>query len=337
MTNLLSQNYVEITTEEIMDWLASMEIDFHRINGDFLLKDKKRELIISNNKNKENENYTMNDANVVWFRRWHQFEYEEQLIIGNPVIDHDTKSRLMNFLKGEYMTFCNYLFSKVNRDKWIDHPGTQSLNKLFVLEKASELGIKIPETLVTNDKQSLIEFIKIHNQVITKPLNEVDAFEIENHNFFFDTKLVTLKDAESYSNDFFYMSLFQEAVPKKYEIRIFWLDEEFFPMVIFSQRRKESQYDFRVYDFETPDRMIPYKLDSEVEEKLNSLAKGFGYRHCSIDCIINDSYETVFLEINPIGQFGMVSKPCNYYLEKKMAQYLVDYEKSYINQQSKNK
>ena len=31
----------------------------------------------------------------------------------------------------------------------------------------------------------------------------------------------------------------------------------------------------------------------------------------------------VFLEVNPVGQFGMVSLPCNYQLEKRIAQYLI--------------
>ena len=35
--------------------------------------------------------------------------------------------------------------------------------------------------------------------------------------------------------------------------------------------------------------------------------------------IQSDKNELVFLEINPVGQFGMVSSPCNYYLEKKVA------------------
>jgi hypothetical protein len=31
----------------------------------------------------------------------------------------------------------------------------------------------------------------------------------------------------------------------------------------------------------------------------------------------------VFLEVNPVGQFGMVSAPCNYHLEKKVAELLI--------------
>jgi hypothetical protein len=31
----------------------------------------------------------------------------------------------------------------------------------------------------------------------------------------------------------------------------------------------------------------------------------------------------VFLEVNPVGQFGMVSRPCNYQLERKVAELLL--------------
>ena len=43
----------------------------------------------------------------------------------------------------------------------------------------------------------------------------------------------------------------------------------------------------------------------------------------SIDLVvdINDVY--YFLEVNPVGQFGMVSSPCNYNIEKKLVNTLL--------------
>jgi len=43
----------------------------------------------------------------------------------------------------------------------------------------------------------------------------------------------------------------------------------------------------------------------------------------SIDLIYTKSDEFVFLEINPVGQYDMVSAPCNYYLDKKIASLLL--------------
>jgi len=42
----------------------------------------------------------------------------------------------------------------------------------------------------------------------------------------------------------------------------------------------------------------------------------------SIDILVTPNNEYVFLEVNPVGQFGMVSQPCNYYLEKRIAERL---------------
>ena len=47
--------------------------------------------------------------------------------------------------------------------------------------------------------------------------------------------------------------------------------------------------------------------------------QALGFNTGSIDLILTPQGEYVFLEINPEGQFGMVSHPCNYYLEREMA------------------
>ena len=46
------------------------------------------------------------------------------------------------------------------------------------------------------------------------------------------------------------------------------------------------------------------------------------YKTGSIDLLLDTENNYYFLEINPVGQFGMVSIPCNYNIEKKIAEYL---------------
>jgi D-alanine-D-alanine ligase-like ATP-grasp enzyme len=43
----------------------------------------------------------------------------------------------------------------------------------------------------------------------------------------------------------------------------------------------------------------------------------------SLDLIKSKDGRYVFLEVNPSGQFGMVSYPCNYYLEEEVAKSLI--------------
>jgi D-alanine-D-alanine ligase-like ATP-grasp enzyme len=48
-----------------------------------------------------------------------------------------------------------------------------------------------------------------------------------------------------------------------------------------------------------------------------------GLRSGSIDMILTPSGEYVFLEVNPVGQFKQVSYPCNFKLEKRIAETLI--------------
>ena len=108
-----------------------------------------------------------------------------------------------------------------------------------------------------------------------------------------------------------------------YEIRSFYLNGTFSSMAIFSATNMKTAIDMRSYDLENPNRKVPYKLPLEIEKKLNSLMLEEKLNTGSIDLIKGLDGSYYFLEINPIGQFGSVSQTCNYYLEKKIAKYLV--------------
>ena len=43
----------------------------------------------------------------------------------------------------------------------------------------------------------------------------------------------------------------------------------------------------------------------------------------SLDFILNKNLDYVFLEVNPVGQFEQVSRPGNYFLERKIAKELL--------------
>lgn len=52
----------------------------------------------------------------------------------------------------------------------------------------------------------------------------------------------------------------QRKIEKKYELRVFYLDEKFYSSVIFSQSNKKTMIDFRNYDNENPNRVCPFSL-----------------------------------------------------------------------------
>lgn len=196
------------------------------------------------------------------------------------------------------------------------------MNKLVVLKMAAEFGLQIPVTTLTTKKTSLTDFLKKSNKVITKSTSGENMIRDRRitANFTNYTEVVPKSFVKSLGEKFF-ISQFQQLVEKEYEVRAFYLDRRFYSMAIFSQGDNQTKIEFRKYNREKPNRTVPYKLPSDVEEKLRNLMEALELESGSIDLIAKDG-QYIFLEVNPVGQFGMVSVPCNYYLEKRIAEYL---------------
>ena len=91
-------------------------------------------------------------------------------------------------------------------------------------------------------------------------------------------------------------------------------------MAIFSQEDKQTVIDFRNYNDQIPNRYVPYKLPHNIEDKIDKFMHKMNLDTGSIDMIVTPDLKYIFLEVNPVGQYDMVSVPCNYYLHKKIAQ-----------------
>jgi hypothetical protein len=175
---------------------------------------------------------------------------------------------------------------------------------------------------VTTERAELERFCARHKAVITKPIGDVDMFvDGDRSHFLFTTAL----DAAAIAAlpERFAPSLFQEQIDKAYEVRVFYLAGACHAMAIFSQSAAQTATDFRRYDRERPNRNVPYRLAAATAERLRLLMEELGLETGSIDLLQARDGREVFLEINPVGQFGMVSKPCNYPLERAVAEHLI--------------
>ncbi len=323
MIVLLSTNEFEYSTDEIVEWLDYYKTDFVRFNGEELEMSK----ISLSIENDEIEYFLSKKINLykkltIFNRRWTRFSFIDKINDGHePKLVNDIRT----FLKLEFSSVSHYLFGILLANEnsiWIDRPDSVRLNKLLVLNLAKKYGLQIPKTLVTNRKQDLIGFKNKYGRIITKSIGEIISLTSAKYMFALGTKEVT-NDTIKELPLRFYVSLFQELIEKKYEIRVFYLDGQFYSMAIFSQRRQESKIDFRNYNLNDPDRMVPFVLPADIEVKLKKLMNALSLKTGSIDLICDKMNNFIFLEVNPVGQFGMVSKPCNYYLEKIIAEYLI--------------
>ena len=259
-----------------------------------------------------------NEITSVWYRRGN-FVIKDSFLKEGFVED-----KIGAFLDKEKKELFEYLHFLLDQKFAINNYNHKKVNKLIVLTLAKQLGLQIPETFVTNRKKDVITTMKEFS-VVTKPINNPIGFYGDTYWLPTYTTEVT-EESVNAVNDWFGASLFQENIIKVLEIRSYFLEGDFYSMAIFSQSDEQTKTDFRCYNHQKPNRTIPFKLPQNIEDKLKPLAQKLNLNSCSFDLIYTPEKEYVFLEVNPIGQFGMVSYPCNYYLEEKIAQKLKDYD-----------
>lgn len=307
------------STTEVMKWLRSFNVkNLRRINEDeqtfqYALKlysEKTTEVVLFLNK----EYIPLHDITMIWFRRAHYNAIKKNIKYEVDAFS-EFKENLRYFLIKENNILREVLWERINKIQRIGNPIFQNLNKIIVLEEAKLLGIKIPNTYINHEK----EFI---NEVcITKALSDGPNWNAKDYMLNFKTYLL---DNEKYLNinEHFFPTLIQEKIDKLFEIRTFYLKGNFYSMAIFSQENEKTKIDFRNYDKFNPNRNVPFKLPVLEEKKLEKLMKKMDLNTGSIDIIYSKNHEYIFLEINPVGQYDMVSYPCNYYLHKIIAEHL---------------
>ncbi len=339
MILILSHVANEDSTNQVIDWLEHKNADYTRINGNDL-RVQKIEFNLSDSEHSfdvelEDSIPDLDDVNIVWFRRWtwNNKGYGPQSAIVEELKDEPQLStNIKKHLNNEFGILSGSFYHKLSSKKWLSHPAYINPNKLNALNYARRAGIHIPPTIITSHKEALQNFKDKWGRIITKPIKDTMAFQYKKTSSNLFTTEVTQEDIDKHP-DRFYPSLFQQLIEKEYELRVFYLDKKFYPMAIFSQLDKQTEVDFRVYNEQKPNRNVPYKLPEDLEKKLILLMEKMRCPTGSIDILKSKDGRYIFLEVNPVGQLGMTSIPCNYQLEEKIADYLIQQN----NEQSKTK
>ncbi|QHI36014.1 hypothetical protein IMCC3317_13670 [Kordia antarctica] len=260
-----------------------------------------------------NYNISFKEIKSIWFRRGRlKLKYDYQSNTDSEV--------LKQFHIGTKVTievFLNYL--ALTNIRYVGSPFKVNVNKLEVLHIAKRIGFNIPKTIVTDDLKKVRAYFG-NTSVITKllvPMNNVSSDNQKINYLTFNLDENVLEDNE------ISISLFQEKIEKKYEIRTFFLGGKTFSKAIFSQSDAMTKDDYRNYNNENPNREVPFKLSKSMDEKVCNLMNAIGLNTGSLDFMISEKGEFIFLEVNPIGQFSDLSFNCNYNLERKVVEYLI--------------
>jgi glutathione synthase/RimK-type ligase-like ATP-grasp enzyme len=189
---------------------------------------------------------------------------------------------------------------------WVSHPDALVVaeSKPYQLKVAQDLGFLVPRTLITNDPARFRAFYEeCGGNVIYKPLTQGPLGAKEGKGVF--TNRVGpehLKNLDAIRPG---PCLFQEHVPKKFDLRVTAIGRRLFPVAIHSQTSESSRTDWR-RGSPTGLKHELCKLPPDIERKCLSLLSRLNLQYGAIDLVLTPDGRHVFLEINPSGQFAWI-------------------------------
>lgn len=200
--------------------------------------------------------------------------------------------------------------------RWINNPYIEEKidNKIYQHQFAIKHGLKVPDTLITNNASKVKEFFNKHNgEIVIKQLSDISLIDenpfvnedgyndIEFKGFY--TSAVTVSDLKNLDDYFGPGSspvLLQQKLDKKSEIRVTVVGDKLFSYRIFSQENDLSKVDFRhVDDLRTEKCVIP----NEISSKLIKMLKDWKISFAAIDLVETLFGEIFFLEANVVGNW----------------------------------
>ncbi|MDX3925181.1 MAG: hypothetical protein QHC90_05145 [Shinella sp.] len=190
-------------------------------------------------------------------------------------------------------------------DRWFSHPKDILLaeDKPSQLRLAHRVGFGVPETIITNDLDTLQRFM-IGGHVIGKPLRQalVDVGGCEQVIFTSLIGEVGEADREALRKS---PAIFQRHITKQFDIRVTVVGRKTFPVAIHSQDHEETETDWRrgsnLHVVHEPIRLPPQIAAACVE-----FVRRQNLRFGAIDLVLGQDGTYWFLECNPNGQWAWI-------------------------------
>jgi glutathione synthase/RimK-type ligase-like ATP-grasp enzyme len=194
----------------------------------------------------------------------------------------------------------------------MNHPGaiTDASYKAEQLPRAYRFGLRIPATCVTSQPAEARAFYQTYDgDIIIKVLGDPRIYSPGEGPGLVSTIFTSLLPADATSKFDRVKDapvLLQEHIKKHSDIRVTVVQDDVFAVAIDSQGNADSVVDWRVVGSELPHEIM--QLPDDVKCKLIALTKSYGLSFACIDLVLSKHDEYVFLELNPIGEWGWIER-----------------------------
>ncbi|WP_294278216.1 MvdC/MvdD family ATP grasp protein [uncultured Chryseobacterium sp.] len=238
--------------------------------------------------------YRLDDIAAVWYRRAYN--------IGNGLKEEmDAKfygaamGEIRNTLFGFLESIDAYSLGKPSVYRRLDSKEEQ-------LKIAEKIGLKIPETCMTNNPEQARQFILKHKNVIGKMQTGFAIYEDGVENVVF-TNVIDKDKLEELDSLQYCPMQFQTRLEKKKELRVTVVGQDIYAFEIDSQKSEAAKVDWRKDGLNLIDQWVETQLPREIERKLLELLDVYHVDYGAIDIILTPEDEYYFIEINAAGEF----------------------------------
>lgn len=247
------------------------------------------------------------DFKSVWFRRTKFPEIK------------NLKLEERNYILSEYDSLLKNIFATLDA-KWLSKPEYvyKAENKALQLKIAQKVGLNIPPTIITNNKQTIVDFSgQNDNNIVIKPLAHTRINYIDDVGFIFTNKVPEdlINSIEEYDIN---PCIIQKNIPKDVEIRVTVINKKVFAASVDSQSNEKTMIDWRKEQLEFSPIEIPKRISNMCLRLLDELNISFG----AIDFIKTPQNEFVFLEINPNGQWAWIEMQTGQEMSREIINFL---------------
>lgn len=234
----------------------------------------------------DNKKISFSDIKSVYWRN--HYGYSQPLAKKSPelqyLLQREISSAFNSAFKSSNWLWCNSI-NAIEMHK----------NKIYQLNLMAQNNIRVPKTLITNNKEDIEKFfIENNKEIIYKPvLGGAHTQKL--------TEELLIKDnLNSLINS---PVQFQEMI-KGTDIRVYVIGDN-----IFASKILANTIDFRE---DKSAKIIPIELPNDIKNKCFHIMKLFDLNYSGIDIRLTNEEEYVFIEANPAPMFIHFENQTNY-------------------------